>query len=64
MGVTANCADVVPALPSGTSTPSILMTGKASSSVIVRVVVLCAVAGVLAFEAWFFFFAGSSLPNG
>ncbi len=29
-----------------------------------RVVVLCAVAGVLAFEAWFFFFAGSSLPNG
>ena len=29
-----------------------------------RVVVLCAVAGVLAFEVWFFFFAGSSLPNG
>ena len=29
-----------------------------------RVVVLCAVAGVLAFEAWFFFFAGPSLPNG
>jgi hypothetical protein len=29
-----------------------------------RVVVLCAVAGVLAFEGWFFFFAGSSLPNG
>ncbi len=29
-----------------------------------RVVVICAVAGVLAFEAWFFFFAGSSLPNG
>ena len=28
-----------------------------------RVVVLCAVAGVLAFEAWFFFFAGLSLPN-
>lgn len=26
-----------------------------------RVVVLCAVAGVLAFEAWFFFFAGSSI---
>jgi len=29
-----------------------------------RVVVACAVAGVLAFEVWFFFFAGSSLPNG
>jgi hypothetical protein len=29
-----------------------------------RVVVICAVAGCLAFEAWFFFFAGSSLPNG
>jgi hypothetical protein len=29
-----------------------------------RVVVVCAVAGCLAFEAWFFFFAGSSLPNG
>ena len=29
-----------------------------------RVVIICAVAGVLAFEAWFFFFAGSSLPNG
>jgi hypothetical protein len=29
-----------------------------------RVVVICAVAGVLAFEVWFFFFAGSSLPNG
>jgi hypothetical protein len=28
-----------------------------------RVVVICAVAGCLAFEAWFFFFAGSSLPN-
>jgi hypothetical protein len=28
-----------------------------------RVVVACAVAGVLAFELWFFFFAGSSLPN-
>jgi hypothetical protein len=28
-----------------------------------RVVVICAVAGVLAFEIWFFFFAGSSLPN-
>ena len=29
-----------------------------------RMVVACAVAGVLAFEIWFFFFAGSSLPNG
>jgi hypothetical protein len=29
-----------------------------------RVVVICAVAGLLAFEVWFFFFAGSSLPNG
>jgi hypothetical protein len=28
-----------------------------------RVVVICAVLGVLAFEVWFFFFAGSSLPN-
>jgi hypothetical protein len=28
-----------------------------------RVVVICAVAGVLAFEVWFFFFAGSSLPQ-
>ena len=29
-----------------------------------RVIVICAIAGCLAFEAWFFFFAGSSLPNG
>jgi hypothetical protein len=28
-----------------------------------RTVVISAVAGVLAFELWFFFFAGSSLPN-
>jgi hypothetical protein len=28
-----------------------------------RIVVVCAIAGVLAFEGWFFFFAGSSLPN-
>ena len=28
-----------------------------------RVVVICAVVGGLAFETWFFFFAGSSLPN-
>jgi hypothetical protein len=29
-----------------------------------RAVVASVVAGVLAFEVWFFFFAGSSLPNG
>jgi hypothetical protein len=29
-----------------------------------RMVVIAAVAGCLAFEVWFFFFAGSSLPNG
>jgi hypothetical protein len=29
-----------------------------------RMVVITAVAGCLAFEVWFFFFAGSSLPNG
>jgi len=29
-----------------------------------RVVVICVVVAVLAFEVWFFFFAGSSLPNG
>jgi hypothetical protein len=28
-----------------------------------RVVVIVAVVGMLAFEVWFFFFAGSSLPN-
>ena len=28
-----------------------------------RVVVIAVVLGVLAFEVWFFFFAGSSLPN-
>jgi hypothetical protein len=28
-----------------------------------RMVVIMAVAGCLAFEVWFFFFAGSSLPN-
>jgi hypothetical protein len=36
---------------------------KYGISGIERVVVICAVAGVLAFEIWFFFFAGSSLPN-
>jgi hypothetical protein len=37
---------------------------KYGISTVERVVVICAVAGVLAFEVWFFFFAGSSLPNG
>ena len=37
---------------------------KHGISAVERIVVICAVAGVLAFELWFFFFAGSSLPNG
>jgi hypothetical protein len=37
---------------------------KYGMSGVERMVVFCAVAGVLAFEVWFFFFAGSSLPNG
>jgi hypothetical protein len=37
---------------------------KYGISVVERTVVICVVAGVLAFEVWFFFFAGSSLPNG
>jgi hypothetical protein len=28
-----------------------------------RIVVICVIAAFLAFEVWFFFFAGSSLPN-
>src|SRR6476469_6963647 len=36
---------------------------KHGISAVERIVVICAVAGVLAFELWFFFFAGSSLPN-
>jgi nitrogen fixation-related uncharacterized protein len=36
---------------------------KFGISPIERVVVISVVAGVLAFEVWFFFFAGSSLPN-
>jgi hypothetical protein len=36
---------------------------KYGISPIERVVVASVVAGVLAFELWFFFFAGSSLPN-
>jgi hypothetical protein len=37
---------------------------KFGISAIERVVVVTVVAAVLAFEIWFFFFAGSSLPNG
>ena len=36
---------------------------KFGISAIERVVVASVVAGVIAFEIWFFFFAGSSLPN-
>ncbi len=36
---------------------------KYGISAVERMVVIGAVAGCLAFEAWFFFFAGSSLPN-
>ena len=37
---------------------------KYGISAIERVVVASVVAAALAFEVWFFFFAGSSLPNG
>jgi hypothetical protein len=37
---------------------------KYGISAVERVVVVSVVAAVLAFEIWFFFFAGSSLPNG
>ena len=37
---------------------------KYGISPVERTVVVCVVAGILAFEVWFFFFAGSSLPNG
>jgi hypothetical protein len=37
---------------------------KYGISAVERVVVAAVVVGVLAFEVWFFFFAGSSLPNG
>ena len=37
---------------------------KFGISPVERVVVASVVAAVLAFEVWFFFFAGSSLPNG
>lgn len=33
------------------------------TSAVERIVVVAVVAAVLAFEVWFFFFAGSSLPN-
>jgi hypothetical protein len=36
---------------------------KHGISAVERVVVVSVVAAVLAFEVWFFFFAGSSLPN-
>ena len=36
---------------------------KLGISPVERVVVASVVAAVLAFEVWFFFFAGSSLPN-
>jgi hypothetical protein len=36
---------------------------KFGISAVERVVVVSVVAAVLAFEVWFFFFAGSSLPN-
>jgi hypothetical protein len=37
---------------------------KSRISPIERVLVISVVAAVLAFEVWFFFFAGSALPNG
>jgi hypothetical protein len=37
---------------------------KFGISAVERVVVVSVVAAVLVFEVWFFFFAGSSLPNG
>jgi hypothetical protein len=37
---------------------------KYGISPVERVVVVSVVAAVLVFEVWFFFFAGSSLPNG
>jgi hypothetical protein len=36
---------------------------KHGISAVERIVVISVVAAVLAFEVWFFFFAGSSLPN-
>jgi ABC-type transporter Mla maintaining outer membrane lipid asymmetry permease subunit MlaE len=37
---------------------------KFGISPIERVLVISVVAAVLVFEVWFFFFAGSALPNG
>jgi hypothetical protein len=37
---------------------------KFGISPVERVVVISVVAAILVFEVWFFFFAGSSLPNG
>ena len=36
---------------------------RAGISGVERIVVITVVAAVIAFEIWFFFFAGSSLPN-
>jgi hypothetical protein len=36
---------------------------KFGISAVERIVVISVIAAVLAFEGWFFFFAGSSLPN-
>ena len=36
---------------------------KFGISMVERVVIVCVIAAVLAFEIWFFFFAGSSLPS-
>lgn len=41
-----------------------LLRRRQRMSPIERIVVLSVTAAVIAFEVWFFFFAGSSLPNG
>jgi hypothetical protein len=41
-----------------------LVKRKLGISPIERVVVISVTAAVVTFEVWFFFFAGSSLPNG
>lgn len=40
-----------------------LVRRRAGISTVERIVVVSVVAAVLSFEVWFFFFAGSSLPN-
>ena len=40
-----------------------LVRSKQQTSAVERVVILSVVLAVMAFETWFFFFAGSSLPN-